>query len=138
MRILSAGCALLVMAVSNSAWACSCVPPPPPKQALAKSAAVFAGKVTDVKRDGFQLRVTFEVSKAWKGTKGKTVEVTTATESAACGYGFKKGTSYLVYCYAPKAKGKKATVLSTNICTRTKTLASAKGDLKELGPGKKP
>jgi hypothetical protein len=138
MRMPSAVYALLAMAVSSSAWACSCAPPPPPKQSLAKSAAVFAGKVTAVKRDGFQVRVTFEISKTWKGTKGKTVEVTTASSGAACGYAFKKGSSYLVYCYAPKVEGKKATMLSTNICSRTKTLASAKADLKDLGPGKKP
>jgi hypothetical protein len=138
MRIPSGLCFLFAMAVSTPAWSCSCIVPPPPKQALKGSAAVFAGKVTAVKRDGLQVRVTIEVSKTWKGTKGKTVEVTTASSGAACGYGFKKGTSYLVYCYAAGKKGAKPMPLSTNICTRTRTLAAAKDDLKELGPGKKP
>lgn len=138
MRILSAAAFLATLVVATSAWSCSCIAPPPPKKALEKSAAVFAGKVTAVKRQGRLLRVTFAISKTWKGTKGKTVDVTTATNSAACGYGFKKGTSYLVYCYAPGKNAKQPAPLATNICTRTKTLASAKGDLKEIGPGKKP
>ena len=99
---------------------------------------MFSGKVTAVTRTGRFLKVTVAISRTWKGTKGKTVVVTTASSGAACGYGFKKGTSYLVYCYSTSKKPVKAAPLRTNICTRTRPLASSKGDLKELGPGKKP
>jgi hypothetical protein len=138
MRILSGACFLFAAAVATPAWSCSCIAPPPPKTALEKSAAVFAGKVTAIERQGLKYRVTFEISRTWKGTRGKTIDVTTATSGAACGFGFKKGSSYLVYCYAPDKNAKKPVLLGTNICTRTKSHASAKADLKDLGPGKKP
>lgn len=137
MRLLTVFTFTAAMLTAGIADACSCLRPPPPKKALAKSAAVFAGKVKSVKKVGVKHVVEIEIMRTWKGTKGKTVTVETATNSAACGYGFKVGTSYLVYCYAPP-KGSKVKVLKTNICTRTKTLKSAKADLDALGKGKKP
>ena len=129
---------LAVVFVGAPTWSCSCIAPPPPKQALKKSAAVFAAKVTDIERDARRYEVTFKITRTWKGTKGKDVTVVTALNSAACGYNFKKGKSYLVYCYQPKKDGKPFGPLSTNICTRTKPMERAKADLKELGEGKKP
>ena len=82
--------------------------------------------------------VTITVSRTWKGTKGKTVKVRTAISGASCGYGFQKGKSYLVYCYKTPKAAKEAGILKTNICTRTKLLAKAKGDLTEIGEGKTP
>lgn len=137
MRLLTAFSFAAAFLTAGIADACSCIAPPPPKKALAQSAAVFAGKVKSVKRVGTKLAVEIEISTTWKGTKGKTVTVETATNSAACGYAFKAGTKYLVYCYAPP-KGQKAKGLKTNICTRTKLLSKAKGDLVALGKGKKP
>ena len=129
----------LILAVSSHAMACSCIPSPPPKKALEVSAAVFSGKVTKVERTAqFKLKVTIQVARTWKGTKGKTVEVLTVNSGAACGYSFKKGESYLVYGYKPKTEDGKVGPLSTGLCTRTKNLKAAGEDLKALGEGKKP
>jgi len=128
---------MLLIAQTATVRACTCAPPPPPKKALKKSAAVFSGTVTSIKQVGSHNLVTLQIKRTWKGTKGKTVTVKTHTSSAACGYQFRKGTAYLVYCFQPP-KNKKTKQLQTNICTRTKPLARAKEDLKELGPGKKP
>lgn len=110
------------------AFACSCIAPPSPKQALKKSSAVFSGEVTAIEVEGFVKKVTISVGRSWKGARKKTVTVTTSFSGASCGYGFQKGKKYLVYCY----RG-----LETGLCTRTKTLKSAKEDIKELGEGTK-
>lgn len=122
----------LVFTGNPSAYACSCAPPPPPKKALEGSDAVFSGKVTKIEIDEkkFRKEVTIEVQTVWKGAKKKTLVVRTASNGAACGYDFKKGKSYLVYCFGKKS-------LSTSICTRTKPLDKAEKDIEELGEGEK-
>ena len=131
--ILSLTVAALLLGVSQAAHACSCAPPPPPKKALASASAVFLGKVVKIERGaggGFApVKVTFEVKTNYKAVKGKKVTVSTAANGAACGYGFVKDKSYLVYCYG------KADALSTNICTRTRRAEDAKADLAALGDG---
>lgn len=114
--------------------ACDCAAPPPPKKALEGSAAVFSGKVTQVKIVDQTKHVTIEVDRVWKGTVGNKVVVTTATDGAACGFDFtvKGDATYLIYAYENKG------VLGTNICTRTTTLAAGAADIKELGEGEKP
>lgn len=138
MRTLPPLAFLAVVVAASPAWSCSCIPSPPPKQALAKSAAVFAAKVVDIDRGERQLKVTLEISRTWKGTKGKTVTVITALSGASCGYGFKKGKSYLVYCHQSQKGGKPTGPLYASLCSRTKPLEKAKKDLKVLGDGKKP
>ena len=114
--------------------ACSCAEPGPPKAELERAAAVFVGKVTKLEQnvERHQLTVTFEVRKAWKGAKEKKLTLTTPLDGAACGFSFgdEPGGEYLVYANAdPDNPGS----LETNICTRTKALAEADSDLKELG-----
>ena len=122
---------LLILAIRPAAG-CSCIPPPPPRKALADAVAVFSGKVLKVDKTKPRLySVTFEVVRIYKGVKTAKVDVATATSSAACGYNFAVGQSYLVYCYGKKG-------LATNICTRTTSLKSAKKDLDALGKGKVP
>ena len=136
-HVLSLGLMALIVFSAQSALACSCAPPPPPKKALEAAQAVFLGKVIKIekpadKNRGFgAVTITFEVSTNYKGVKTKQVTVRTASSGAACGYGFAKGNSYLVYCYSSD-KGK---TLSTNICTRTRTKKNAKADIKAIGPG---
>ncbi len=119
--------------------ACSCVEPTLPKESLEQSIAVFAGKVVDVDvpggiivSSGDSVRVTFEVSKIWKGPDYKTLVLTTARDGATCGYSFKKNNEYIVYAYGEENK------LETGICSRTKLLSSAQDDLQELGEGNFP
>lgn len=117
---------------SSSAHACKCLPPPPPKDALKAADAVFSGKVVAIDKDGdFGIKVSIEVAASWKGKLGKTVTVRTANESAACGYGFKRGERYLIYATEDGDGDKRQWHTST--CTRTKSLDEAKAEIEELG-----
>ena len=118
--------------------ACTCVPPPAPAEALGEAAAVFSGKVIQIKKhkpaeDIFGgVEVVFRVNRAWKGIDKSTARVFTSSQSAACGYNFSKGETYMVY-----AAGNSHGRLSTSICSRTKRLKDAREDLDALGAGKK-
>jgi hypothetical protein len=118
-------------------FACSCRPPSPPAAALADAAAVFAGRVTalsaPVDSGGADpVRVTFAVTRSWKGANQSTVVVNTPASSASCGVGFVKGQTYLVYAYSSEGR------LETILCSRTAELATAGADLAVLGPGSVP
>ena len=111
----------------------------PPKESLEKSTTVFAGKVVDIDvpsgiviSSADPMKVTFDVSKVWKGPNYKTLVVTTARDGTSCGYSFKQGEEYIVYTYGEGDK------LSTGICSRTKLLANAQEDLVGLGEGNLP
>lgn len=135
--LLAAG--LLWVAGAGQVNACSCVAPPAPQEALEQADAVFSGRVVDIQApkklitsSADPLKVTFEVSKVWKGPKSKKLVVVTARDSASCGYSFKSGRSYIVYAHQREGE------LTTSICTRTKLLSSAEEDLAQLGTSTKP
>ena len=140
-KILLIAASLLVLN-TNAANACSCVRTTP-QQSFKNSRAVFAGRVTDVveQHDGggvasgpslAGVKVTFEVSKVWKGEPIRQLVVTTSGSSASCGYSFQKGQEYLVYANS------QGTQLQTGLCSGTKPLSNAQGDLAILGQEKKP
>ena len=132
-NVILAVAAVLALAGYEAA-ACSCAPPPAPTAALEKATAVFTGKVTAMEiagGSGMGMLVTLKAGRAWKGVESATVRLHTNRSSAACGYGFRVGGQYLVYAYASQAHG----VLATNLCTRTRALSQAAGDLAELGQG---
>ena len=119
--------------------ACSCIQPTSPQESLEKSTAVFAGKVIDIDipngivvSSADPVKVTFRVSKIWKGPDYKTLILTTARNGASCGYSFKENEEYIVYAYGEED------TLSTGICSRTRLLSSAQTDLQELGQGNLP
>ena len=125
--------------------ACSCIQPAPPQKSLEKSTAVFAGKVIDIDvpseivtsgiiRSAGPVKVTFEVSKIWKGPDYKNLVLTTERDGGGCGYFFKENEEYIVYAYA---YGEEDT-LGTGICSRTRLLANAQYDLQKLGAGNLP
>ncbi|MEK4464430.1 hypothetical protein MHB56_19735 [Paenibacillus sp. FSL H8-0315] len=122
-------------------YACSCVMPAEPLEALEKSTAVFVGKVVDMKEpsqgniisSADPVKVTFEVDSSWKGVEGNQVTLTTALSSASCGFEFVEGESYIVYAYA--RDGGESGNLEASLCSRTKRLTADSVDLKELGPG---
>lgn len=141
MRIIKLGLAVILFLLLDVgvARACSCMPPPPAAQALTQSDAVFSGRVIKIKRVKSrnsqdeplqEMEVVLEVNSSWKGAERKRVTVFTASQSAACGYSFRKGVTYLVY--ANDSQGK----LVASICSRTKRLKDARDDLGELGSGK--
>lgn len=146
---LAVAAAVLSIVLADPVSACSCIPPAAPAKALEQADAVFSGKVLKIKREksvykkdtGVQpgpvgglfasVEAVFEVDKTWKGTDKKTVSVFTASNSAACGFDFQTGRSYLVYASRDDRQR-----LITTLCTRTKSLSAAGEDLKEIGPGK--
>ena len=119
--------------LAETGFACSCLPPNDLAHEVESSAAVFSGKVIDVKKHDrsvtpfWQVEVIFEVNKSWKGADKKIVSIFTSSGSASCGYNFKTGRSYLVY-----ASGNADGLLNTTICNRTKRLSKAREDIKML------
>ena len=138
-----------VFMLGSSAWACSCLPPAPPKEALEEADAVFLGVVernevtgplqkTDMegatgygkwRPDYSGKEATFRVITTWKGTPQEVIRVETSFYGTMCGYNFEVGFEYLVY--ARESDG----VLHTSICSRTRPRHDAGEDLQALGPG---
>ena len=125
--------AVITASQPTCAFACSCIAPPPPAEALAAADAVFAGEVTAVsaplESGAATINVTFAVTQRWKGPSDATLVVGTSGSSASCGVSFTTGQRYLVY--ASTSEGQ----LSTNLCSRTAPLDSAADDLAALGAG---
>jgi hypothetical protein len=88
-------------------------------ESLNKSSAVFTAKVlsASVNKKTFKKDVKLLLIKSWKGKRTKTVIITTASNSAACGFNFEVGQKYIIYAYRDSNKK-----LSTNLCTRTAAL----------------
>ena len=116
---------------TSEARACSCMKLSP-SEGLTSSYAVFTGEVIQIapnKATTFGgIEITLRVKKVWKGDIGEQVEVHTAASSAACGYGFAKGETYLVY-----ATRDEADPMRVSLCSRTAPLANAQEDLDFLG-----
>lgn len=129
-----AGLALVAgLSLSDAALACSCVVTPDPQVAREASDAVFSGKVTGIVQSGQSgrmLKVTLQVDRAWKGATCGEVTLETAADGATCGFGFEQGKSYLVY--AVEEDG-----LTTNLCTRSRSIDQADEDLGALGEPEK-
>jgi MYXO-CTERM domain-containing protein len=129
---------LAVLVLSAPVWwltplparACSCLEQPF-ETARAGAAAIFEGRAASVTpgEDG-RLVVTFDVVQTWRAAGHEHVEVVTAGNSAACGYPFEIGTSYLVY--ASEAEGDRYVV---SLCSRTAPMAASDGDRALLGSG---
>ena len=122
---------------ADSVFACTCEPPQSPANELKRATAVFSGKVVKVEghnkvEDMFaRVEAVFKVDRVWKGVEQETVRVFTSSMSSACGYGFKKSSTYLVYAY-----GNEHGKLSASICSRTSMFDDWHKDWDELGPGK--
>lgn len=140
LAILAAGLAwgYRAPAATRGAPQCTCVTPPPPREALASSAAVFDGTVAGIARDPAggpfpDLFVTFVVHTQWKGVTQSPVVVRTAADGAMCGYSFRLGQRYLVYAHG---RVDDAAVLDVGICSRTRLYDAA--EARELGPNEPP
>ena len=126
----------------QTTFACSCAEPKPVTDAAEGAQIVFAGKVADVteakSKQGFFIKnIQFETETVYKGEAGSRITVWTGSGGGDCGFFFQKGMSYLVYAYAsgPDGNGDEP---GTGICTRTKELSQAQGDLDLLGQGMPP
>lgn len=120
-------------------FACFCVPEKSPADELARSTAVFAGRVTQIEasstpmwEDVESVNVTLQVSRVWKGPLRTTLTVLTARQGIDCGYEFEEGVEYLVYA---RGSGDDLTVW---FCSRTQLLDAAQEDLAVLGAGSAP
>jgi hypothetical protein len=139
------------------AWACSCTSPAPVDRAVQDSRAVFAGRVMAIRdrltlpKEGWRivrfaaaalfdapepddspreygLEVELAVDRVWKGVLPQTATVLTGRGGGDCGYPFRIGESYLVYLYPYDERWE-----DTSICSRTRRLSAAAGDLALLG-----
>jgi hypothetical protein len=93
---------------------------------------VFSGEVVGVDKGSQISTVTLRASEVWKGPQRETLEVSTPSYGAACGYPFKEGQEYLVYAYTGKQG------LEVDSCNGTQRLTEAQAHLEVLGAGKKP
>jgi len=103
-----------------------------PSEGLSSSHAVFTGEVTDIERNETTrfggLEVTLRVKQVWKGAPQERTKVHTAGSSAACGYSFVKGKTYLIYAVRDEADP-----MRVSLCSRTALVENAKEDLDFLG-----
>jgi MYXO-CTERM domain-containing protein len=116
---------------TSEARACSCMRITP-AEGLSSAYAVFTGEVTTIEPNTATkfggVEITLRVKKVWKGDIGAQVQVRTAGSSAACGYSFVKGETYLVY-----ADRDEADPMRVSLCSRTALVANAQEDLDLLG-----
>ena len=137
--------ALTALAAPEIAFGCSCVPSGTPCRAFSGDAAIFVGTVrarhdaaiavntapvgatgTDATRE-YGYDFTLSIDQVLKGIDGgRTTEVIvrTARNTAACGFPFSVGGSYLVYAYRD-GNG----LYRASLCSRTRPLEQAKDDL---------
>lgn len=129
--VLLAG--LITLIAPPTCAACSCIVMTF-SEAAEQAEVVFVGTVT-AREDGKQtefgpgIDYTFAVDEVYKGSAPAEAVVRTADNSAACGFDFDEGETYLVMASSSAAG------LETNLCTGT-TLAGdvAEEDLESLGP----
>jgi MYXO-CTERM domain-containing protein len=112
--VVAAVAGATIVGVAPTAWACSCVQPPPPAQALADASRVFEGDVTAVSQpQPGRVAATFRVVRAWKGVNEPELVVLTAGNSAACGLDFAQGQRWLVYTHLYENE------THANLCSRS-------------------
>ena len=98
------------------------------KRALKLATAVFSGEVLETKSGVNFLEARFRVKNSWKGVEAD--EVFVITDGSAESPHYQVGEKYLVFAGIREGK------LFTGLCSRTKKLEYAQGDLQQLGEGK--
>lgn len=122
---------LVSLAQAAEARACSCMALSP-AEGLSSSHAVFTGEVTAITKNEATrfggMEVTLRVGKVWKGAPPEETKVHTASSTAACGYPFAVGKTYLVYAVRDEADP-----MRVSLCSRTALIEDAAEDLDFLG-----
>lgn len=122
MRVVVAMCTLIVGVLSwQVAQACSCMPPRSAEEGFHHAAAVFTGEVKALGRDSRHVVIHLEVGEVFKGLanqEGEKIAMVTASSTAACGYPFQEGRSYLIYAHWNSERE----TLSVNLCSLTQVL----------------
>lgn len=150
--------AIALLGGPRVASACKCAPPPPPREAMNESHAVFEGKLVGqtaltrqlvdldsedaVERVEVPIHVaTFEILAVWKGDGlkvGDTVEIETSASSASCGRDYTYATEWVIYANSTSSEGG-AEASASNVegsrrrfgdmaCTRSGPSDAANGD----------
>jgi hypothetical protein len=137
--------ALITLAATGRADACSCKVPGPPCEAAWQTSVVFVGRVLDIttierpaRLEGVneltisEHRVRVRVVESFRSAVTNEADVITASGGASCGYEFAVGQTYLIYA-SDDSTGR----LSTSHCSRTRPLGEASEDLaylRSIGP----
>lgn len=108
------GVAVVLLAHSSSASACSCFDPSPVDEAFDKATAVFFAELVDEEPDfepgypsgplppwyRFPVReLTFRVIVSWKGVSSTNIGLVTSAGGFSCGFYGDIGERYLIYAY---------------------------------------
>jgi hypothetical protein len=131
--LLTFAAALALAALKPAtASACSCMQQTQ-EDAAQNASAIFEGRVTRIDDPAGEPKVQFQIVRSFKGPSQESLTASTANSSAACGYGFEQGKSYLVY--ATQGEGG---ALEVSLCSRTAPIENATEDLNKLGLGVTP
>ncbi len=135
--------ALTAAALPQAALACSCLAYPADEakavaMAWPSADAVFLGEVTAVKPGTLGLgrwtSVTVEIHSVWKGvTDDTSVVIKTPSNSAACGYPFRNGETYVVFAERNPDSGG----LTTTLCSLNRRARDAEGLMRALDDAKR-
>jgi hypothetical protein len=112
--------------------ACSCFVHPP-QEALAEADTVFAGRVQRVEDRtvrGYSRFYHFDVGRMWKGESVPSIAVA-SVDSAACGFDFEAGQTYLVFA----DWWQEEEIWTTGWCAGTQEVDRANEYLTALGSG---
>ncbi len=96
--------------------------------------AVFVGQVVRIEKNEarYEVKVTFEVEKYWKGVETSQASIYTAMDGAACGVNYVEGQNYFVIANRSERK------FYTDLCSWLGYRKNEKAYLKGLGRGKNP
>ena len=100
-----------------------------------RSAAVFAGKVVKMKKEGNKKHFVFKVKRFWKGVSSKKIELS-VSENPRYQAIYEEGKTYLVFAKRNEDTG----ALWDGRCSRSAEIggysSNLKNDLEKLGEGK--
>ena len=124
----------------QNVYACSCSEVKTEKKVSYKrwlkefDGAVFTGRVVMIEKIAarYELKVTFEVERFWKGVETPKMIIYTAIDGAACGVTYVEGENYLVIANRSGDK------LYTDLCSWLWYSKNEKAFMKGLGRGKGP
>ena len=130
---------MATLSAPDVAHACSCMAQEQP-EAFGQAASVFEGRVVSLEHPtdpSGEVTVLLDVVRRWKGANEQQLQVVTASNSAACGYNFEDGRSYLVYTHAPTDEEGNPTdgLERVSLCSRTARIEDAAADLAAMGEG---
>ncbi|WP_026909175.1 hypothetical protein [Paucisalibacillus globulus] len=137
-RILIASLLLVMLTLlfPMPSLACSCAEMSPVEDELARSVAVFYGRVLEINEESYPKKVLFDVKEIWKGTDQSQIIIQTGLGGGDCGIDFQVGQEYLVYANDSHLYGDE--YLSTGICDRTISTLTSNEDFEILGQGMVP